>query len=273
MVVSAMAAADGNPALALGNAYGSNITNIGLILGLVALLSPVTVHSQVVRKELPILLGVTLLAGVLLLDGRLSRVDAAVLLLVFAGLIAWSIRQGLKNPGDTLSTEIETEVDAQSMTIKAAVFWLITGLIILVMASRLLVYGAVFIAQSMGVSELVIGLTIVAVGTSLPELASSLVALKKGEHDIALGNVIGSNLFNTLAVVGIAAAISPLDVEPVLLQRDWVLMLIMTAAVFVMGFHLKGRQSGRINRYEGGMLLMAFVGYTGYLLSTVILVS
>ncbi|HSG53733.1 MAG TPA: calcium/sodium antiporter [Rheinheimera sp.] len=268
MVVSAMAAADGNPALALGNAYGSNITNIALILGLVAVLSPIAVNSQVLRKELPILMLITLFAGWQLFDHQLSSTDAWCLLGVFFALMVWSVWQGMRNSADALSSEMSEELNDNRMTLKQALIWLVVGLVLLIMASRLLVYGAVFIAQGLGVSDLVIGLTVVAVGTSLPELASSLIAIKKGEHDIALGNVIGSNLFNTLAVVGIAAAIEPMAVDAVVLSRDWTLMAILTAALFVMGYGYK--KQGRINRLEGGALLLVFTGYTGYLISTVI---
>lgn len=269
MVVSAMAASEGNPALALGNAYGSNITNIALILGLVALLSPIAVDSQVLRKELPILMLVTLFAGWLLFDHQLTHFDAWCLLGVFFLLMGWSVWQGMRNPQDALATEMTNELnDGTQMTLRQAIIWLLVGLVLLIIASRMLVYGAVFIAQSLGVSDLVIGLTVVAVGTSLPELASSLIAIKKGEHDIALGNVIGSNLFNTLAVVGIAAAIQPMAVDPVLLTRDWTLVALLTAALFVLGYGYK--RQGRINRLEGLLLLTVFVGYTGYLVSTVI---
>ena len=267
MVVSAMAASDGNPALALGNAYGSNITNIALILGLVALLSPIAVHSQVLKKELPILMLVTVFAGWQMFDHQLSSLDAWCLLGVFFVLMAWSVYQGMKSPQDALATEMNEELTQSSMTLKQAVIWLLVGLVLLIVASRMLVYGAVFIAQSLGVSDLVIGLTVVAIGTSLPELASSLIAIKKGEHDIALGNVIGSNLFNTLAVVGIAAAIEPMAVDAVVLTRDWTLMAVLTAALFVMGYGYK--KQGRINRLEGAVLLAVFIGYTGYLVSTV----
>lgn len=267
MVVSAMAASDGNPALALGNAYGSNITNIALILGLVALLSPIAVHSQVLKKELPILMLVTVFAGWQMFDHQLSSLDAWCLLGVFFVLMAWSVYQGMKSPQDALATEMNEELTQSSMTLKQAIIWLLVGLVLLIVASRMLVYGAVFIAQSLGVSDLVIGLTVVAVGTSLPELASSLIAIKKGEHDIALGNVIGSNLFNTLAVVGIAAAIEPMAVDAVVLTRDWTLMAVLTAVLFVMGYGYK--KQGRINRLEGGALLVVFIGYTGYLVSTV----
>ena len=177
----------------------------------------------------------------------------------------------LIDPGSGRATVLGLDVDARAWALEvAARSALPIGLmlVLLILASRLLVYGAVFIAQSLGVSDLIIGLTVVAVGTSLPELASSLIAIKKGEHDIALGNVIGSNLFNTLAVVGIAAAIEPMAVEAVVLTRDWTLMAVLTAAIFVMGYGYK--KQGRINRVEGALLLAIFIGYTGYLISTVL---
>lgn len=263
MVVSAMAAVDGNPSLALGNAYGSNITNIALILGITALISPIAVQSRIIRKELPLLLGVTLLAGWQLSDGYLSALDAVVLLLVLFSLMGWSVKQGLSQRQDILSAEVDSELAIHPMSLKIAIMWLVVGLILLVISSRILVWGAVSIAQTLGVSDLIIGLTIVAIGTSLPELASSVMAAKKGEHDLALGNILGSNLFNTLAVVGIAAGIHPLQVEPDVLQRDWLLMLGLTVGLLIMGIGLKGQ--GRINRYEGLLLLLVYLGYTAYL--------
>ena len=266
MVVSALASMQGNPGLALGNAYRSNITNIALILGLTALISPIAVSSQVVRKEIPILLGITLLTGALLIDGHLGRGDALILGGVFIVLLGWSIWTGIKGKGDALDEDVNVEIDSEAMPLKKAIFWLIVGLVLLVGASRLLVWGAVTIAQAFGISDLVIGLTIVAVGTSLPELASSLMAIKKKEHDLALGNVLGSNLFNTLAVVGIAAGIAPLDVDPAVLSRDWSLMMGLTLLLLVMCLGRKGQ--GRINRVEGGILLCIFVAYTGWLLTS-----
>lgn len=266
MVVSALASMQGNPGLALGNAYGSNITNIALILGLTALISPIAVSSLVVRKEIPILLGITLLTGALLIDGHLGRGDALILGGVFIVLLGWSIWTGIKGKGDALDEDVNVEIDSEAMPLKKAIFWLIVGLVLLVGASRLLVWGAVTIAQAFGISDLVIGLTIVAVGTSLPELASSLMAIKKKEHDLALGNVLGSNLFNTLAVVGIAAGIAPLDVDPAVLSRDWSLMMGLTLLLLVMCLGRKGQ--GRINRVEGGILLCIFVAYTGWLLTS-----
>lgn len=264
MVVSVLAASEGNPGLALGNAYGSNITNIALILGLVALISPIKVQSQVLHKELPILAGVTLLAAWQLWDGYLSRTDAAVLLLVFVGVMTWSIVQGMRNRADSLSVEMSTELDARPLPLKNAIIWLLVGLLVLIVSSRILVWGAVNIAQTLGVSDLIIGLTIVAVGTSLPELASSLIAIRKNEHDLALGNVLGSNLFNTLAVVGLAAAIHPLEVEAAVLYRDWALMAGLTMALFIFGYGFK--KQGRIGRIEGGLMVATFVAYSGYLI-------
>lgn len=266
LTVSALASAQGNSGIALGNAYGPNITNIALILGLTALVSPIAVHSQVVKKELPILIVVTLLAVGQLYDGELSRLDALIMLLVFAGLMVWSIRQSLRQRADILSREFDTELVEHAMSLNRALFWLVVGLVALIGSSRVLVWGAVEIAQMLGVSDLIIGLTIVAVGTSLPELASSLIATRKGEHDIALGNVIGSNLFNTLAVVGIAAAINPQEVAPEIFQRDILVMTVLTVALFVICYGF--RAPGQISRLKGGLLLASFGGYTAWLLTS-----
>ena len=267
MLVSALAASQGNPGIALGNAYGSNITNIALILGLTALISPIAVHSQVLRKELPILTAITVLAAWQLWDGEITRLDALTLLAVFAGLLAWTIRQGLQKKQDTLGSEMEQELDDHAMPIRRAVFWLVVGLVSLIVSSRILVWGAVEIAHGFGVSDLIIGLTIVAVGTSLPELASSVIAARRGEHDIALGNVLGSNLFNTLAVVGIAGVIHPLAVGPEVFNRDMLVMAALTLLLFVIGYRFRG--PGRISRIEGAVLLTCYLGYTATLVSTV----
>lgn len=209
---------------------------------------------------------------VLLADLDLSRLNAVVLLLVFAGLMAWTIYQGLKRKTDTLAKEVETETAEKAMPLKRAVFWLVVGLLLLIASSRILVWGAVEIAQIFGVSDMIIGLTIIAVGTSLPELASSVIAARKGEHDIALGNILGSNLFNTLAVVGIAGTIHPFAVEPETLSRDMVVMSALTVSLFLIGYGLRGRQ-GRVNRLEGAALLLVYVGYTAWLISTVLVVK
>lgn len=266
MTVSALAAAQGNPGIALGNAYGSNIANIALILGATALISPIAVHSQVLRKELPLLTAVTLLAAWQLHDGEISRADAWALFGVFAAVMGWSIRQGLRRRRDALGHEFAQELREHAMPLRKALFWVVAGLLLLVVSSRLLVWGAVEIAQGLGVSDLVIGLTVVAVGTSLPELASCVAAARKGEDDIALGNVLGSGLFNTLAVVGLAGVIAPMDLEPAALTRDLPVMAGLTLLLYQMG---RGwRRPGRINRWEGSGLLAVYVGYTAWLLWT-----
>ncbi|SHJ82801.1 cation:H+ antiporter [Malonomonas rubra DSM 5091] len=270
MVVSSLSAAQGNPGIALGNAYGSNITNIALIIGLTALISPITVHSQVLKKELPILTLVTVLAAWQLWDGQISRFDAVMLLLCFAALVAWAIWQGMRKKGDSLGLQMEQELDQRDKPLGWSLFWLFIGLLLLVASSRLLVWGAVEIAHGFGVSDLIIGLTIIAVGTSLPELASSIIATRKGEHDIALGNVLGSNLFNTLAVVGIAGTIHPLTIPPEVLSRDLSTMFILTLSLFVICYGFKGR-TGQVNRVEGAILLAVFLGYSAYLIASVIL--
>ncbi|MFZ1955193.1 MAG: calcium/sodium antiporter [Desulfobacterales bacterium] len=267
MVVSALAASQGNPGIALGNAYGSNIANIALILGLTALISPLAVHSQVLRKELPILTAVTALTAYQLWDGELTRIDSLVLLGVFGGLMAWTIWQGLRKKSDALGSEIERELELHTMPIGRAIFWLVIGLVLLIASSRILVWGAVDLAHGFGVSDLIIGLTIVAVGTSLPELASSVMAVRKGEHDIALGNVLGSNLFNTLAVVGIAGTIRPMTVAREVFSRDILVMAVLTLTLFAIGYGFRG--PGRINRFEGAALLTGYMGYTAYLVTSV----
>jgi cation:H+ antiporter len=263
MMVSAIAASRGNPGIALGNAYGSNIANIALILGVTALIRPIVVQSQVLRKELPILTAVTILAAWQVSDGRITLADALVLLGVFAGLLAWSIRQGLRTKSDPLGSEVEQELEARAMPIGRAVFRIAVSLVLLVAGSRILVWGAVEAAHGFGVSDLIIGLTIVALGTSLPELASSIIAARKGEHDLALGNVLGSNLFNTLAVVGIAGTIHPMAVGPEVFSRDIPVMVALTVSLFLIGYRPRG--PGRINRFEATVLLACYIGYTAWL--------
>ncbi|GAB6260457.1 calcium/sodium antiporter [Photobacterium sp. CCB-ST2H9] len=268
MVVSAMASLDGNPELALGNALGSNIINIGLILGITAIIAPIAVQSNILRKELPLLILIGLLAGGLLWDGQLTRIEAIVLLSGFFILIGWSIYSGLRNKGDALATETENELQNQDMPLKKALIWLVVGLVLLVVSSRILVWGAVTIAQSLGVSDLIIGLTIVALGTSLPELAASVAAARKGEHDIAIGNVVGSNMFNILAVIGIAGVISPMtSIGVEVFARDWLVMMALTVALVLMCLGIRG--PGRINRFEGFLLLVAIFAYNLFLISTI----
>lgn len=270
MVVSAMAAMDGNPDLALGNALGSNIVNTGLILGVAAIIVPLSVHSKIIKKELPLLLGIALLVGYFILDDSITRTESIILLIGFFSLIAWSVISAYRGKGDTLDNEFEQELAQASMSLAAAIFWLVCGLVLLVVSSRVLVWGAVEIATALGVSDLVIGLTIVALGTSLPELAATVIAARKGEFEIALGNVVGSNMFNLLAVVGIAGVIMPMDAVPAqVLMRDWLSMMILLVALTVMAIGI--RRPGRINRWEGGLLILIFTAYNVYLIRDVLL--
>ncbi|OGT98493.1 MAG: calcium/sodium antiporter [Geobacteraceae bacterium GWB2_52_12] len=263
MVVSALASWQGNPGIALGNAYGSNITNIALILGLTALISPIAVHSQVLRKELPILTVVTGFALLIMWDLELTLLDGWIHLAVFSVVMGWTIWQGLRQRSDALGKEMEEQLVIHEMPLGKAILWLVIGLVLLIISSRILVWGAVNIAHALGVSDLIIGLTVIAVGTSLPELASSIAAIRKNEHDIALGNVIGSNLFNTLAVVGIAGVINPLAIDPAVISRDMTMMAVLTVSLFIIGYGFRG--PGRINRIEGALLLSCYIGYTAYL--------
>lgn len=268
MVVSAFSALEGKPSLALGNAFGSNIANIGLILGITALIKPIQVHSKLLSRELPLLSGVTVGLLLLLGDGRLSRLDGILLMLIFAAAITWTVWIARKRPDDELLQNADADLRGRGKPLRSSVLHLIVGLLLLMASSRLLVWGAVELATMAGVSELIIGLTVVAVGTSLPELASTIAAVRQGEHDLAIGNVVGSNLFNTLAVVGIACTIKPFDLDPEILTRDFPVMTVLTLSLYLIGYGRNGR--GRINRIEGGLLLGSFAGYTAWLIQLVL---
>ncbi len=260
LMVSTIAALQGKPGLAIGNAIGSNITNIALILGLSALIRPLSVHSQVLRRELPILLAAMMVGWVLLSNGRIDRSDGILLLLAFAAMVVWMVsvvRRARLDGVDPLAAA--TPKDAGEVSNLRAVLWLLAGFLVLLASSRLLVWSAVALAERFGVSDLVIGLTVVAVGTSLPELASSVTAAVKGMDDIAIGNVVGSNTFNTLAVLGVPGVIAPGAFAPEVLTRDVPVMVVLTVALFAMGYGVGN--SGRINRVEGATLLAAFFGY------------
>ncbi|MCW8107872.1 calcium/sodium antiporter [Alteromonas ponticola] len=266
IIVSIFAAMQGNSGIALGNAYGSNIANIALILGLTAVISPIAVRSEIIRRELPIMLGIMFLAAWQLLDFHVSKDDAFMLIGIFILLFSWSVWQGIRGDKDALAEEFTEEMSHADSSVKMNLIWLLTGLLLLIASSRVLVWGAVEVATFFGVSDTIIGLTIIAIGTSLPELASSLMAVKKGEHDLALGNVIGSNMFNTLAVVGIAGLIQPMSVEPIFFYRDIVFMLAVSVALLIFCIGIKG--PGRLNRLEGGAFLLAYIVYTYFLINS-----
>jgi cation:H+ antiporter len=259
MLVSTMAALDGSTGLAIGNALGSNITNIALVLGVTALVAPLTVRSETVRREIPILLAVSLLAYVLMSDGYLGRLDGALLLGGLVMMLFMVVSLGLKSrQGDPLEEEYTEEMPA-AMSTGRALFWLLFGIVVMLLASRLLVWGAVNIAHAFGVSDLVIGLTVVAIGTSMPELMATVMSARKNEHDIALGNIIGSNMFNLLGVLGLPGLIAPGGFLPEVLSRDFPWMIGLTLVLFVISYGFRG--PGRINRIEGGMLCAAYGVY------------
>ncbi len=256
ILVSLMASLNGSGNLAVGNAVGSNIANIALVLGITAMIAPLPVKSAVLKKEIPLLVGVTLLAGALLYDLHLSLMDGIILVtaLLFCLLLFAKFQQS-SDPNDHLNDETE---EIPEMATKMAIFWLALGLTLLILSSRMLVWGAVEVATQLGVSELVIGLTIVAIGTSLPELAASVASALKKHHDIALGNVVGSNIFNLAAVMAIPGFVNPITMDAVAFNRDYLVMLAVTAALVI--FCLIQRPA-RINRIEGGLLAAAYAGY------------
>ncbi|EFX92570.1 putative sodium/calcium exchange protein [Actinobacillus ureae] len=265
MIVSASSALKGASGIALGNAYGSNITNIALILGVTALIKPIMVASEVIKRELPVLILVTLISAYMLFDAQVTQLEAVILLVIFTLYMGWTIWIGLRNKDDALA---QTEsLQTEQLPIKKALFWVVIGLAFLMASSQLLVWGAVEVAKYFGVSDLVIGLTIVAIGTSLPELASSIIAARKGESDLAVGNIVGSNLFNSLAVVGIAGAIEPMQVESAVFSRDMLVMFALTLLLFFFAHSFKKKQA-KITRLEGGIFLLCYISYTLYLLKT-----
>lgn len=264
MVVSALSALDGSPGLALGNAFGSNIMNIALVLGLAALLTPIAIKSNVVKQDMMLLIGATVLVAYQLSDSRLSLMEGVTMMLALVGVLIVQIILSLKNHGPSE----HSADDLKHINIKKASFSLLLGLILLVVSSRSIVYGAVELATLLGMSELIIGLTIVAIGTSLPELVASIVAARRGESDMALGNIVGSNLFNTLGVVGLATIIAPMNqIESNVLTRDMMMVGIMTTLLFVLSL-IALKRKGSLYRITGGILLVTFIGYTIWLIQT-----
>ena len=264
MIVSMLAALEGSPGLALGNAYGSNIVNIALVLGATVLISPIIIRKSIINRDMPLLLLVTAVAAWQLSDGVLGNTDGIVLivlLVVVLGIqIILSLREG--------NHEHEEETAKAEHSMAQGLGRLFLGLFVLILSSRAIVWGATELATLWGLSELIIGLTIVAIGTSLPELVASLSAARKGEHDMALGNIIGSNVFNTLGVVGIAALIAPITPSSIILSRDILAMSLLTLLLFVMClFAFKTKRV--FGRTSGTTLVLFFVGYTVWLIQTV----
>lgn len=266
IAVSSVAAFNGNPALAIGNALGSNIANIGLILGISAFIAPIALHSNIVKKNILLALVITLLLGYMLFDATLSLFEGVVLLLGLFIFIGWSVMSNLRNRRDALIDNIQDEIKDITLSFSKSILILLIGLVALIGSSQLLVWGAVGIATLLGVSDLIIGLTVIAVGTSLPELATSIAAVKKGESDIAIGNVVGSNIFNILAVIGVASVIAPdYLIAPEIFYRDCGVVFAMSLALFFMAYGSK-REKNRIGIEKGAVLLLGYIVYTLYLI-------
>ena len=257
MFVSAMASIDGAGNLAIGNAIGSNITNIALVLGITALVAPIPLQKGLLKKELPLLMMITLLAGVVLIDLELNLVDALILIAALV-LALFLMFQQSSDSGESVIDEDEA-AEIESTPTGKAVFWLVVGLITLMASSKALVWGATGIATAFGVSDLVIGLTIIAIGTSLPELAASVASALKGHHDIAIGNVIGSNIFNLLAVMPIPGILAVTAVEPMALYRDYIVMAGATFALLL--FFVICYRRGTLGRIPGIILTAGYLGY------------
>jgi cation:H+ antiporter len=259
LVVSAVAAYRGNPGLAVGNAIGSNIANIGLILGLTAVVYPLRVESETLKREYPLLMLIMISALIMASDLIYDRTEGMWLLTGLVALVIWMVRFGMvRGSEDPLAEEFAAEIPS-NMPTRFAIMWLIVGLIVLPVSSQFLVEGAIVIARSLHVSEAVIGLTIIAFGTSLPELAASLTSALREEDDLAIGNVIGSNMFNILGVLGIAAVIKPVDVDLLMLKQDFPVMFLFSMLLFFMAYGMQGR--GKISRKSGFFLLSLFFSY------------
>ena len=265
ILVSVVAALDHQPGLAFGNAIGSNIVNIGLVLGVTAMIRPIKLESATLRREMPALLAVSLLTVSLFLDAFLSRIDGVVMLTGLAIVMVWLARLGMRSAAnDPIKIDYEAEIP-DDVTMTMAIVWLVIGLAILLVGAKMLEYGAVRVAEELGVSEVVIGVTIVAFGTSLPELAVSLASALKGEYGLAIGNIVGSNIFNLLAVIGVAATIEPSALAPSVLSLHIFVMVAFTLVLFAMTYDYDGR--AKLSRLEGVALLIAYIAYNAYVIA------
>ncbi|MCH7502107.1 MAG: calcium/sodium antiporter [Proteobacteria bacterium] len=264
ILVSVVAASRGEPGLAIGNAIGSNICNIGLVLGCVSVIRPIKLRSATLRREMPALLAVTLLTVSLFLDSYLSRIDGLVMLTGLVIVMIWLARLGMHSAvNDPIKRDFEAEIP-QHVPMKMALIWFVLGLATLLGGAALLVDGAIDIARTLGVSDVVIGITLVALGTSVPELAVSLVSALKGEYGLAIGNIVGSNIFNLLAVIGVAATIAPAPLAPSVLSLHIFVMVAFTLVLFAMTYDYDGKSE--LSRVEGGALLIAYVAFISYVI-------
>ncbi len=260
MLVSGMAAAAGSREMGIGNAVGSNVINVTLVLGAAACVRPLSVHSRLILREIPVLFLVMAVAWTFLWDGVLTRVEGLLLIAGLFGLLSWIGMQSRKQgAAEAVSLEPSGEADGipDSLPTAAAVAWFSVGFVCLLAGSRALVWGGVGMARALGVSELVVGLSLVALGTSLPELAASVAAARRGEDDIAVGNVIGSNMFNLLGVLALPGIIAPGAVDRSVIVRDFPIMVCVTLLLLLMAVN----ERSHIGRKRGVTLIIVFVGY------------
>ncbi|AZQ85816.1 calcium/sodium antiporter [Colwellia sp. Arc7-635] len=271
MMIAATASLQGNVDTAVGNAIGSNITNIALVLGITALFHPLSVSSSTIKREIPLILIVTAIATFMLANSYFSFIEGLILIIGFvlyiATLLFVTLKRSKQNPiDDKMVLEAEQDVP-DGVSTKHSVIWLVVGIILLPLSASFLVDSSVFIAKAFGISDLVIGLTVIAVGTSLPELAASIMSIIKKEDDLALGNIIGSNIFNILAVLSLAGLIAPGDIDNAAAVRDAPFMLATTFLLFLLCFSRSGKF--RITRAKGVLLLAVFIGYQVLLFSQI----
>lgn len=260
MLVSAIAAGQGKTGLAIGNALGSNITNIGLMLGLTALFYPLQIHSKLLKREMPILLAIILVSLFLLWDQHLSFFDGLILMSMMVAMLIFTVYEAKTHGDDSLPQEMLDELP-EEVSKNEALKWLLIGIVLLIASSRILVWGAVEIAEYFAVSDLIIGLTIVAIGTSLPELAATITAARKQEFDLAVGNIIGSNIFNILGVMALPGLIHPDTFDKEVLTRDYPVMIALTLALMIFSIAWRKSKTGVLGRFEGALLLAAYIAY------------
>jgi len=262
ILVAILASVDNSPGLAIGNVIGSNIANIALVLGVAAIISPIVVKSSLLKREFPIVLGITIIGYLLILDNDLDTTDGIILLVLLVIVMTWMIRANKQVEGtdDPIATDTVQELDdKEEIPLKKSIFILVGGLIVLIISAKLMVSGAVDIAKFFEIPDVIIGLTIVAIGTSLPELAAAITAAKKGEADLMIGNILGSNLFNLLAVMAMPALLAPSIVDKTTLTLDYPIMLLLTIIMLALALPRNGKAV--IGKKAGFILSLSFVAY------------
>ena len=269
MLISSIAALDGKTAISIGNAIGSNITNIGLMLAIALFFYPMEIHSKLLKREIPLLLIVMVISFALLWDEHLGFYDGVVLFSLMVALLFFAVWEAKSHKDDNLSQEILNEIP-DAISKRAAVVWLIVGAVVLLASSRVLVWAAVSIAEYYEISELIIGLTVIAIGTSLPELAATIASARKKEFDLAIGNIIGSNIFNILGVMALPGLLNPADIDPIVLVRDYPVMILMTACLLIFSISFRRENPIVLGRFVSLVLLTIYLAYSFKLFANVI---